>query len=270
MPRVWLGCWRRNGPAGCSLPCGRAMSCVGAQDIGPLAGWMPHEADGLTVKDAGQCAGPYQHLSGCTFDLVHPSGDFVPPAGFEPARAAPEAVFPYGSDLPKRARRDLARAHIGRSPPTLHSAGVRPAFRLTLHDRHPGFGEARSAAVDMGGDLVAEVAILLRTEPGELPADPTAGRRPHLADERMGSAQQSGQRRMQTWSSPLRSYRPLLVATHASTTTRTCAGIRATTTAGGIPASSTRGSLVRAPRCVRCRRRAGCATPLEVSVPGTT
>ena len=92
MPRVWLGCWRRNGPAGCSLPCGRAMSCVGAQDIGPLAGWMPHEADGLTVKDAGQCAGPYQHLSGCTFDLAHPAGDLVPPAGFEPARAAPEAV----------------------------------------------------------------------------------------------------------------------------------------------------------------------------------
>ena len=112
-------------------------------------------------------------------------------------------------------------------------------FVLTLHDRHPSFGEARNPAVDMGGDLVAEVAILLRTEPGELPADPTAGRRPHLADERMGSAQQSGQRRMQTWSSPLRSYRPLLVATHASTTTRTCAGIRATTTAGGIPASST-------------------------------
>ena len=67
---------------------------------------------------------------------------------------------------------------MGRSPPTLRGAGVRPAFRLTLHDRHPGFGEARSAAVDMGGDLVAEVAILLRTEPGELPADPTAGRRP--------------------------------------------------------------------------------------------
>src|SRR5262249_51591316 len=36
----------------------------------------------------------------------------------------------------------------------------------------------------------------------------------------MGSAQRSGQRGMQTWSSPLRSCRPLLVATHASTTTR--------------------------------------------------
>jgi hypothetical protein len=177
-------------------------------------------------------------MSGCMFDLV-------PPAGFEPARAAPEAVALYGSDLPKRARRDLARAHIGRSPPTLRGGGVRPAFRLTLHDRHPGFGEAHSAAADMGGggDLVAEVAALLRAEPGELRADPTAGRRPHLADERMGSAQRSGQRGMQTWSSPLRSCQPLpvglLVATHASTTTRTCAGIRATTTAGGIPASST-------------------------------
>ena len=110
-------------------------------------------------------------MFGCTFDSV-------PPAGFEPALTAPESVSLYGSDLPKRARRDLARARIGRSPPTLRSAGIRPAFRLTMHDRHPGFGEARSAAVDMGGDLVAEVAVLLRAEPAELPADPTAGRRP--------------------------------------------------------------------------------------------
>jgi len=77
----------------------------------------------------------------------------VPPAGFEPARAAPEAVSLYSSDLPKRARRDLVRARIGRSPPTLRSAGVRPAFRLTLHDRHPNFGEARSPAVHMGATL---------------------------------------------------------------------------------------------------------------------
>jgi hypothetical protein len=38
-------------------------------------------------------------------------------------------------------------------------------FRLALHDRHPGFGEARSAAVDMGGDLVAEVAVPRRAKP---------------------------------------------------------------------------------------------------------
>ena len=92
-------------------------------------------------KAAGQRAAPGPHVSGCTFDLV-------PPAGFEPARAAPEAVSLYSSDLPKRARRDLARAHIGRSPPTLRSAGVRPPFRLTLHDRHPSFAEARSPAVE--------------------------------------------------------------------------------------------------------------------------
>jgi hypothetical protein len=60
----------------------------------------------------------------------------VPPAGFEPALTAPERVAVYASDQRKHARRDLARAHIGRSPPTLRSAGVRPAFRLTLHDRH--------------------------------------------------------------------------------------------------------------------------------------
>jgi len=102
-----------------------------------------------------------------------------------------------------------------------------------------------------------------------------------LMHERMGSAQRSGQRGMQTWSWPLRSCQPLpvglLVATHASTTTRTCAGIRATTTAGGIPASSTRKPgqstsvcSLSAPYSVR-RRAPGrlCHAP-EVSVPGTT
>jgi hypothetical protein len=39
-------------------------------------------------------------------------------------------------------------------------------FRRTLHDRHPAFGEARSAAFDMGGKLVAEVAVRRRGEPG--------------------------------------------------------------------------------------------------------
>ena len=75
------------------------------------------------------------------------------PAGFEPALTAPESVSLYSSDLPKRVRRDLVRARIGRSPPTLRSAGVRQAFRLTLHDRHPNFGEARSPAVHMGATL---------------------------------------------------------------------------------------------------------------------
>jgi hypothetical protein len=51
-----------------------------------------------------------------------------------------------------------------------------------LHDRYPGFGEARSAAVDIGGDLVAEVAVLLRAEPGELRADPTTGPAPASAE----------------------------------------------------------------------------------------
>jgi hypothetical protein len=46
---------------------------------------MLHEADGLTVKMQVSGQRRHQHVSGCTFDLV-------PPAGFEPARAAPEAV----------------------------------------------------------------------------------------------------------------------------------------------------------------------------------
>ena len=48
---------------------------------------------------------------------------------------------------------------------------------LTLHDRLSGFGEARSAAVEMGGGLVADVAVPRRAEPGELRVDPTAGAR---------------------------------------------------------------------------------------------
>jgi hypothetical protein len=61
----------------------------------------------------------------------------------------------YVPDQRKHARRDLVRARIGRSPLTILSEGVRPTVGLTLHERYPGFGEARSAAVDMGGDLVA-------------------------------------------------------------------------------------------------------------------
>jgi len=53
-----------------------------------------------------------------------------------------------------------------RAPP----AGARPGgppgrFRLTLRDRHAGFAEAHSAAFDMGGNLVAEVAVQGRAEP---------------------------------------------------------------------------------------------------------
>jgi len=118
-----------------------------SERIGPQAPLgMLHEVGPLAVKMQVSGQRRHQHVSGCTFDLV-------PPAGFEPARAAPESVSLYGSDLPKRARRDLARAHIGRSPPTLRTAGVRSAFRLTLHHRHPNFGQARSPAVDMGATL---------------------------------------------------------------------------------------------------------------------
>ena len=115
--------------------------------IGPQASLgMLHEAGGLAVKMQVSGQRRHQHVSGCTFDLV-------PPAGFEPARAAPENVAMHARDQRKHARRDLARARIGRSPPTLRSAGVGLAFRLTLHDRCPGFGEARSSAVHMGATL---------------------------------------------------------------------------------------------------------------------
>ena len=99
----------------------------------------------------------------------------VPPAGFEPALTAPEAVALYGIDQRKRGRRCPGRARIGRGPPTPRSAGLRPAFvsRGVIDTR--GFGDARSAAFDMGGNLVAEVAIGRRAEPGGLCA---ATRRP--------------------------------------------------------------------------------------------
>jgi len=43
-------------------------------------------------------------------------------------------------------------------------------YRLTPRDRHAGFAEAHSAAFDMGGNLVAEVAVQGRAEPGGLSA----------------------------------------------------------------------------------------------------
>jgi len=51
-----------------------------------------------------------------------------------------------------------------RRSPAVQASPV--GFRLTPHDRHPGFGEARSAAFNMGGNLVAEVAVRRRAEPG--------------------------------------------------------------------------------------------------------
>ena len=148
-----------------------------SERIGPQAPLgMLHEVGPLAVKMQVSGQRRHQHVSGCTFDLV-------PPAGFEPARAAPENVAMHARDQRKHARRDLARARIGRSPPTLRSAGVGLAFRLTLHDRCPGFGEGHIAAFDIGGDLVAEVAVPCRAGPGDLRADPTAGRRPDLHDE---------------------------------------------------------------------------------------
>jgi len=80
---------------------------IGAQ--APLG--MLHEADRLAVKMQVSGQRRHQHVSGCTFDLV-------PPAGFEPARAAPEAVALYSSDLPKRTSRCSARARIGHNPPS--------------------------------------------------------------------------------------------------------------------------------------------------------
>src|SRR5262249_16505460 len=66
---------------------------------------MLHEAGGLAVKMQVSGQRRHQHVSGCTFDLV-------PPAGFEPARAAPESVAVYVPDQRKRARRRPTRAHI--------------------------------------------------------------------------------------------------------------------------------------------------------------
>jgi hypothetical protein len=47
-----------------------------------------------------------------------------------------------------------------------------------------GFGEARSAAFDMGGNLVAEVAVgtPIRVVDAQLRADPPADQRPDLVD----------------------------------------------------------------------------------------
>ena len=82
-----------------------------SERIGPQAPLgMLHEVGRLAVKMQASGQRRHQHVSGCTFDLV-------PPAGFEPARAAPEAVFLYSSDLPKRTSRCSARARIGHNPP---------------------------------------------------------------------------------------------------------------------------------------------------------
>jgi hypothetical protein len=95
------------------------------------------------------------------------------------ALTAPEAVF---SGIALTSGNVVAGVLAGRSSPTPRSAGLRPAFRLTPHDRRPGFGEARTAAFDMGGNLVAELAVgtPIRVVYAQLRADPSSGRRPDL------------------------------------------------------------------------------------------
>ena len=57
-----------------------------SERIGPQAPLgMLHEVGGLAVKMQVSGQRRHQHVFGCTFDLV-------PPAGFEPALTAPEAV----------------------------------------------------------------------------------------------------------------------------------------------------------------------------------
>ena len=57
-----------------------------SERIGPQAPvGMLHGAGGLAVKMQVSGQRRHQHMSGCMFDLV-------PPAGFEPALTAPEAV----------------------------------------------------------------------------------------------------------------------------------------------------------------------------------
>src|SRR6516162_6474628 len=87
-----------------------------SERIGPQAPLgILHEAGRLAVKMQVSGQRRHQHVSGCTFDLVPPA---VPPAGFEPALTAPEAVSLYSADLPKRTSSHPARARIGHNPPS--------------------------------------------------------------------------------------------------------------------------------------------------------
>src|SRR5262245_14033672 len=97
---------------------------------------MLHEAGGLAAKMQVSGQRRYQHVSGCAFDLV-------PPAGFEPARAAPERVAVRGPDQRKHAHGCLVRAVIGRGPP-VRAAGnvgavsverIAPVARARLSER---------------------------------------------------------------------------------------------------------------------------------------
>ena len=105
-------------------------------------------AAGSTVSSAG-CATEGQAVA----DLVCHAGATarVPfPVSHWPAETLSQVSWP-GAD-----RAQPAGARQGRPP---------GRDRLTLRDRHPGFAEAHSAAFDMGGNLVAEVAVRGRAEP---------------------------------------------------------------------------------------------------------
>src|SRR5262245_38620715 len=78
-------------------------------------------------------------------EAVLASGRVVPPAGFEPALTAPEAVAVYGPDQRKRALARLARARIGRNP----------------RDRTPGTVNGGGAGEHRGASTGFRPAVLL-------------------------------------------------------------------------------------------------------------
>src|SRR5262252_7046187 len=104
-----------------------------SERIGPQAPLgMLHEAGGLAVKMQVSGQRRHQHVSGCTFDLV-------PPAGFEPALTAPEAVA-LSPEL-----RGLRTPQGYQSGRTCRAASIRAATTRTLIGSHPVITQRTSA-----------------------------------------------------------------------------------------------------------------------------
>ena len=140
-------------PSGKGREGGECASTFASRSVAGPRGGDAHRA--LTVVLDGEEGGEGARLASGATSAGATAPEARCPVSHWPAETWSQVSWP-GAD-----RAQPAGARQGRPP---------GRYRLTPRDRHAGFAEAHSAAFDMGGNLVAEVAVQGRAEPGGLSA----------------------------------------------------------------------------------------------------
>src|SRR6516225_8402153 len=79
--------------------------------------------------------------------------ELCPPAGFEPALLAPEAVALHGPDQRKRALARLARARIGRDPQDRAAGHSEQVVPTSIQAHRPASGQRFCCVLCRGNSL---------------------------------------------------------------------------------------------------------------------